>query len=448
MSSPSLPSACLQWKQEFGAANKADQSSYIERLPVELRLLIIENLPADNVRSIINLALTGPVYYYLISSNEAAWAEDMVVSAVGRDTMPLAATIYEAEAMGVLTLSPSWLDDDKSWGLVWKVIARHRGPKNCNNWHTQSRITKFSVAAKYLELDVAVKYWARKLARRALKNAYSMAPRRWDDLTSEPGPNATPTAAEMTRFCRALYIYHLHSVVFRWDVNVTPYNRVKWSYLAGPQAFWLKMPPWEFEQARQVEAILTYYWFKEMPYPSNKFNTYYSFLVEQGLRRLRLLDAISPWRRRKSMAGKLTPRRLDFWVPVMSERITPCLFDYNKNFNMETDFHAGKIFERYPEGDDGPKFWWYYVTLRDCATAVESPQYQLTSACRSCCSVLGYAFWDFERLRKMTCKECPSINDLLESTWNISVGETEAHVRLWKYSSLERKCNCLLSRFL
>ncbi|KAI1750730.1 hypothetical protein F4782DRAFT_548492 [Xylaria castorea] len=462
---PPLSLIFVQWQPEPGAAYACYQrdaavrhNSYIEGLPAELQLLVIENLPVGDLRSIINLALTGPVYYHLVSEYEASLAENVVVSAVGRDVMPIAATLYELEALGdklPRLYSPKRrFPAVRSWNRMLKILDRHTG-RHSRNWHTQSRITKFSVAASYLQLDVAVRYWAKKLANRALAKAYSIVPRqRWrDDPKSKPGPNPKPTATEMSRFYKALYIYQLQSVAFPWPFNSDHIRSVVISYYSAFHRFWHTVPPWEFEQVRQVEVLLgcDQLGYSYLPYPVVTFSHCYSSIFEQGLTRMRVLDALRPW-----PLGRVT--RDELWeinnpyllvrMPAIPGEYMPMDFDFDENRN--TNLHAGGIFKQYPEGDDGPKFWWYYSLLMEFPRIQMKHKYSLTSACRNHSFMLGYVFWDFERLRKMTREECPSIDDLLECTRGVSVNEGDIYRLFGKHSglhaSLDGPCDCMIGK--
>ncbi|TRX88999.1 hypothetical protein FHL15_010121 [Xylaria flabelliformis] len=374
-------------------ADSVRHGSSIERLPAELQLQVVENLPAGDLRSIFNLALTGPTFHQLIFKHEASLAENVVVSAVGEDLMRIAATVYELEELGGrlrrTTFSTNYLPDKKSWPLMEEIVDRHRGRDN-RNWHTKSRITKFSVAASYLKLDVAVSYWAKKLAKRALKRAYTIVPRqRWrDDPESKPGPNPKPTATEMRRFRKALYFYQLLSTTLPFKMSIYSVNPIAKRYYESLCRYWIDVTPWEYEQVRQVEILLG---------------------CAMGSRR------------------------------------------YMKTYQIDDiSLHAGAIFEKYPEADDGPKFWWYYDLLMGFSSAQIENKYNLTSACRYCSLMLGYVFWDFERLRKMTREKCPSIDDLLKSSPGIVVTLDDYDLfikdRLGLLPSSNLECDCMIGR--
>ncbi|KAI0544733.1 hypothetical protein F4679DRAFT_589175 [Xylaria curta] len=387
------------------SATTASHSSAIERLPAELRLQIIKNLPAGDLRSIYNLAFSGPTFYHLISENEASLAENVVVSAVGEDVMRIAATVYELEALGDKLPRPrsstNFFPDKKSWSLMEEILDRHRGRDN-RNWHTKSRITKFSVAASYLELDVAVRYWAKKLANRALKRAYTIVPRqRWrDDPESNPGPNPKPTATEMRRFCKALYFYHLQSIAFPWTLHSEfIFLRIPvCEYTYSMYRWWSDFTPWEYEQVRQVEILLGCCEVgRRFLFPPEHFSFTYKLHIAQGLIRMRVVDALMPWLLRKPTRGKQLglDRNLGICKVPAFDGGYQTLSISDSDENGIVDLHAFN-----PEGDEGPMLWWYYDMY--------------------CSFMLGYVFWDFERLRKMTREKCPSLNDLLESSREIT----------------------------
>ncbi|KAI0454162.1 hypothetical protein F5B21DRAFT_525237 [Xylaria acuta] len=464
----SLSPALLQWQHELEAVSKAHQSaaavrhsSYIERLPAELRFLVIENLPAGDLRSIINLALTGPVYYHFVSENEADLAEKIVVSIVGRDVMPFAATLYELEGLGdklprVIFKGKRGYPDEESWGLMLEILDRHSGRHNRHNWHTQSRITKFPVAAAYLEFNAPVEYWAKKVASRALRKAYAMVPRqRWrDDPKSKPGLKPKPTATEMRRFCKALYIYQIQSTAFPWSYAAKYMEPIGTSYFCAFQRFWYAIAPWELEQVRQVEILLGCALTSYFADPVEELGPVMDlFLIEQGLTRLRALDVMAHWRVGKAKFAEqwdlaATRHGCSLRLPVTPWEFTLMEFDFDENGN--TNLHAGEIFKKYPEGDDGQKFWWYYAWLMVCPPDTMKHRYNLTSACWYCSYMLGYAFWDFDRLRKLTREECPSLDDLLESTRGVCASMddifTECSNNFIPSVPVDHECSCMTGR--
>ncbi|KAI1735637.1 hypothetical protein F4680DRAFT_452723 [Xylaria scruposa] len=430
---PQLSLPILLRQQKHKAADTSNQStaaarhsSSIERLPAELRLQIIENLPAGDLRSIYNLAFAGPTFYHLISEHEASLAENVVVSAVGEDAMPIAAALYELEELGDklprTRSSTNYSPDEESWDRMFLILGRH---SHSHKWHTESRITKFSVAASYLKLDVVVGYWARKLANRALKWAYSVVPRqKWrDDPESKPGPNPKPTAAEMSRFRKALYKYQLLSVALPWNPPDIM-EPIMTSYYCVLRRYKLYMSPWEYEQVRQVELLLAGDQIDHccLPYPAEHYSELYSFIFKQGLVRLRVLDALRPWPVRRAMLRRkwvLNQGQSAVRVPVLAGNFTPLDVEWDEDGN--TTLHSSTAFEEYSEEDDGPKVWWYYDFLKGFPAIRMKDDYDLTPACRYCSFALGYLFWDFERLRKMARGKCPSIGDLVESTRGIPV---------------------------
>ncbi|KAI0467559.1 hypothetical protein F4859DRAFT_517994 [Xylaria cf. heliscus] len=289
---PLLSITFLQWVQELEAAYKAykreaatSHVSYIERLPVKLRPLAVENL---------------------------------------------AEALYELGALG-----------DKA--LIPKILDRHGGRHN-TNWYTLKIVTKFSVGAGFLELDVVVRYWAKKLA-----------------------------------------------------------------YLT---------------------------------YPAVDHRDKYEFIFEQGLVRMRVLDVIAPWKLGRYMRWiqqESDLKHSSALVPAVPSEFLP----------TEFNFDTGEIFRRYPEGDDGPKFWWYYWLLTECPTDSLMGMMSLTSACQSCTFTLGYIFWDLQRLKQLTREECPSIDDRVQSTKGVSIREGEIFKQFFfKHSGLnltvDLACSCPL----
>ncbi|KAI0186256.1 hypothetical protein EV127DRAFT_472772, partial [Xylaria flabelliformis] len=387
MSQLSSPILLRQQKPEAAhpSHQKADSvhhGSSIERLPAELQLQVIENLPTGDLRSIFKLALTGPTFHDLIFKHEASLAENVVVSAVGEDVMRIAATVYELEELGDklprTTSSTNSFPDEQSWRLMEDILDRHRG-RDSRNWHTQSRITKFSMAASYLKLDVAVEYWAKKLANRALKKAYTIVPRqRWrEDPESKPGPNPKPTAMEMRRFRKALYLWHLLSVAFQWKTLSDAIRPILPEYLYGLYRYWMDLTTWEYEQLRQVEILLACSQVgNRFLFPVEHFPAAYAFHIGHGLIRLRVVDALMPWLDRKPTRGNQLGLG-DIYAPRQVPAIS---------------------FRTVSRGRRRPEVLVY------------------------CSLMLGYVFWDFERLRKMTREECPSIDDLLEVSRGVVVG--------------------------
>jgi hypothetical protein len=247
--------------------------SRLERIPNELRLLIINELP--DVSSIINLALTGPDFYLFIEA-QANNAANHVISTVGEELLPFAATLQGLDALGVTLPGPLVHDDSepepanpdrdpfegfesrlykpnpKFW-LISTVLDRYINYRNMRSCHAPVQFPKISTAvhymgfyktSEYIDFHEVVEYWEQKLVSRALERAKS---------TFKVDASIEPTRSERTRFRKALYVLHLVSTAFPYIPIFESDEFYAW------QRMWIPFAPWETEQVRCIHLLLADY---------------------------------------------------------------------------------------------------------------------------------------------------------------------------------------------
>ncbi|KAI0204467.1 hypothetical protein F4808DRAFT_456917 [Astrocystis sublimbata] len=403
-------------------------ASYFERLPAEIRFQIIEKyLDTD---SIVNLALTGPEYYSFISDNEPLIARNMIVSTIGADDMPLAATIFALEEIRGKALEPGQENTYVFSAELWRDMLQPlmhfiKDPRDWREWYA---IIKLSQVDGYLELDKSMRRWAETIAEEALQDAYYVAvkqdpqsdPASWAELKTEV------TVSEMRRFRHALYIYYLGAVAFEKTPVRADLGIDRDLYDLVFKTFWNCIPPWEYEQVRQVELLLIRYFTiteRERIEPMEGYGLEGDRLHQLLLYYQRLVKMYHTNVEVNMDTGRVrfVPAMQAGWrwgvVPMTPAECLPSEWlcgDCNLDNFAEC---AREIMNVWRGGDDGPKLWWYYDMVKNLETDEPTPQYKLTSVGQCCMFRCAYIFWDLERLKKLTYEKCPSnVEELMERT--------------------------------
>ncbi|KAI1347302.1 hypothetical protein F5Y01DRAFT_318847 [Xylaria sp. FL0043] len=375
-----------------------DRRSRIESLPVELQLGIIAKL--TDIQSILNFSLTGPELWKLTTKNRAWIAQETVVSQIGEDIMPFAAALFELESLGprLPKVFHKHRDFDRTidgFDTIIPILDRHIGRDRIRNWKTQSKITYFAIAHKYLKLYNCIDAWAQILACQAL---HRVAP---CHLKSQ----LTPAKTEMHRFRKALYLFQLVSIAFPVEQEAlsTDGHSEAWDRLCK------QVSPWERQQVRTLPLLL---W---TAIPCHKYvgvggfqndqrlPWFYSVMLHRGLPDLLALS------RSQAVDKGYSELELPLWLArargwgirryAFDERLDIDEFQYDETGSY-TDLFAGEIFERYPEKDRGPKAWWYSQFL-NLYGGFPTGLSEVKNICHTCIPLFGLVFWDFETLRML-----------------------------------------------
>ncbi|RWA05583.1 hypothetical protein EKO27_g9521 [Xylaria grammica] len=409
--------------KRYNESGRNAKRSYIERLPAELKLLIIKKLPTGDCSSIIKLALTGPDLYTLITEHEAELALESAVPAIGEHLMPIATALYELRELGgerpyrvIFPDGKNFRDSPVLVDSIFDIVDRHSGRENRRNWC--DKVKSLSVASKCLDFHAVVEYWAQRLASRALeKSCWAQA-----EKYSCPSLGIEPTDTEMMRFCKALYIFELVSTAFPW-LGVEPDHFARRTRQAF-QAFAKDVAPWEMQQVVSIQRLLLDVMPDLMEIVDQATSRtdrkallehFYSWVLIEGLAQLRQLD-----------------QRPDEGVPG-ARLSTGSWKREGSNTARETPISTpGAIFQRYPEEEDGPKAWWYYSVLRE-VTRFDHPNWRSRPwyACGTCLLSYGYVFWDRETLLKLghPGQGFPSLDGMLEYVYRAGVSLSRLSVQ-------------------
>ncbi|KAI3321059.1 hypothetical protein HD806DRAFT_546880 [Xylariaceae sp. AK1471] len=452
----------------------SDHRSRLERLPNEVRLLIVNNLP--DVLSIFNLALSGPEYCVVIE-DEAKHAANKVSYVVGRALMPLVATLQGLEALRI-TLPGPIVDKDSqpqsqsigpendpfeshelrtaavydpgTFELEFTVLDRHLSYDNMRNYATPGQATKLPISieyigfyktSEYVDLHKTVEYWGEKLASYALKRATS---------TFHIGACIKPTHTEMTRFYKALYALHLVSTVSPWQVHMANPQ-----YCRAWNKIWEGFAPWEMEQVRCVQLLLNDYLREKLvtgqsnPW-ATRFRTLSSFILTRGLKRLRLFDTPG-----NEQAGR---EEFGVFCSQMTADVPFRIVAYPWNLELMelkilpetygTVLDAEEAFKRYAEEECGPKVAWYHALVQ------YYPKEQIFQhaskrqfACEACMPLWGYVFWDYETLSTFGRQPLPSTNEMLKFGRDIAHHSESFEQARWdRAHRTSDPCDCTTNR--
>ncbi|TGJ86601.1 hypothetical protein E0Z10_g2156 [Xylaria hypoxylon] len=208
----------------------------------------------------------------------------------------------------------------------------------------------------------------------------------------------------MMRFRKALYLFELVSTAFPWtDVGrggEAAHFRI-WKRLYDKVSLWTDMgqrdenetaqfrtwkrlcdevAPWEMEQVRCIQKLILLVLPGVVKATSEcirrseecmQLKYLYGYVLTQGLAGLRQLDNTKDSQANYTKATQfcyLMHHGTDEYEKGNDTRAVA--FDWSLEFekfeyvDLRTNLHAGKIFEKYPEEDPGPKAWWYYSILR------------------------------------------------------------------------------------
>ncbi|GAW17589.1 hypothetical protein ANO14919_070480 [Xylariales sp. No.14919] len=437
-SSQTLEQVLEAASKRYNESGHSAKRSYIERLPAELKLLIIKKLPTGDCSSIIKLALTGPDLYTLITEHEAELAVESAVPAIGEHVMPIATALYELRELGgerpyrvIFPDGKNFRDSPVLVDSIFDIVDRHSGRENRRNWC--DKVKSLSAASRCLDFHAVVEYWAQRLASKALEKSCRAQAEKY----SCPNLDIEPTDTEMMRFCKALYIFELVSTAFPW-LGVEPDHFARRTRQAF-QAFAKDVAPWEMQQVVSIQRLLLDVMPDLMEIVDKATSRtdrkallehFYSWVLIEGLAQLRQLDqspdegVVSARATAAYFKDNRLARRAAFNRVVETRGFQYC--------ERNTNLHAGAIFQRYPEEEDGPKAWWYYSVLREVAR-FDHPNWRSRPwyACGTCLLSYGYVFWDRETLVKLgqPGQGFPSLDGMLDYVYRAGVSLSRLSVQ-------------------
>ncbi|KAI0020638.1 hypothetical protein F4780DRAFT_357328 [Xylariomycetidae sp. FL0641] len=403
---------CASLIQRALARTSGEEATPLERMPPEIKLLIIQNV--DDSRSVMNLALTGPHFCELVTQHEESIVTK-ILAAIEPSLVPLAKLRLEAATAD------------------WAVARRNTCRSLTNNEYSDQlndfigeiyeriHLQKHSVgpmtlpfAANLVSFHLTVSEFADELSSKAL----SRLPDR------RPGVLASASVAstgELTRFKKALYIFQLVSLLLLdvEDIIVRYVSSNRRSMQINPlwETFWRSFEPWESQQVRCVQHILVEcafgagwiekYMMGQSPTHLLVEYKHHAFVLHKGLSELQALrsgDGCTAMRQAFDEFGFTDSHRIDAYARDAIWFRTGINIVMSRPINYHTD-----------GTDAGPAEAWYHTLIQD---KLEDPQ--LTQGqerifyCGRCMAEFGFVFWDHQRLDMIAKGQMPDMPTLRE----------------------------------
>ncbi|KAI8626303.1 hypothetical protein F5Y19DRAFT_488353 [Xylariaceae sp. FL1651] len=419
------------------AAERIDLShlSQLERLPNELKIPIIGALP--DMKSLFNLALSGPGFYAFIAGNEGMLATEMVTTNIDANVMSLAvARRFAAKSAWKRKKTQVPRDLFPSSEYVKSVttfVDEFLGPQNAQVWTKHLQVSGFHEASCYLALHNAICHYAKVLSGRAMKRAPMVL-----------GYGKKVSSTVLNRYKKALYIMQLVTDLFSWSDNSDIVQYQAWTN------FWTKFAPWELEQVRCLEVLL-----------GEHFEAFIAQVNEESVGLLSSTLNVA-----KSLRGKFIVRHgpeglwdmeLRSSVYIINRafhsiqmtyvlRCRPHTYhrehsaiwlDPNQTGHLSLD--ASEIFATYGEDEPGPMKIWYYTLLqRYIESPIVMPGIYSYFSCARCMARCGYAFWDDIKSHR---RRLPTISEMRQATLDAFIDEEGFREYVLSRSHVQY-CNC------
>ncbi|KAI1325248.1 hypothetical protein F5Y16DRAFT_401559 [Xylariaceae sp. FL0255] len=231
----------------FSKMTSKSTESHIERIPNEIKIMIIENL-FDEPQDLWNLGLTCPVFRSLIfcpSTVAATKVKKEVEPKLMRLVISVNVALAHTERRGSIQF------------FTWAMRAYQQGPP--------AEMTLYQ-ASKIVQRHGAISFYAAILSAEALLNH----PKRDEDWYEWKGLPDPASHNELMRFKNALYIYELACNILPERPNLSLYSdcaliKMRPHDSPFPRApprdspwanFLVNFAPWECQQMRCIEILL------------------------------------------------------------------------------------------------------------------------------------------------------------------------------------------------
>ncbi|CAJ2510487.1 Uu.00g132960.m01.CDS01 [Anthostomella pinea] len=412
-----------------------NQRSRLERLPNELKSIVVVYL--GDAQSTMNPALTGPEFDSLVTSREVTIATTMVKSFIGSELMPIALARYHAAATSEQDAreesSKSPLYDPQLFFSSFRNGLAVSPSDRDIVMITEVQFT-LKTARKILQLHSAINYYARSLAYRAMK----FEPRLTKKLfRCVPEEMKSPSDKELTRFCKALYIFQLISDLFPFARGGELWNQ-----------FWLNFSPWENQQLRCLQLLLADHVDDvicaddekrdEPQFPRNDGYTLTRFMINRGLIELKRLEKDGDVQATQEAVDRYGRQRARGCKEEAWHKGGDALWRYD--VGPHVSLNVEHIFSAYADDDSGPRDIWLYTLAMMHS---EDPMFRDSDdhmfRCDRCTSYWGFVFWDRAKLDWHTHR-CyfPETSEMLEGIADLAVGR--AQFRRWNRGREVAEC--------
>lgn len=217
------------------------RDSKLENLGPELKNIIAGFCDA---KSVMNLALSGIVFYDHIKRQERPIIKGILASQIGEDVLRLAAARLETSGWNRIHSPRSDEEDRKCVTRVMDCHLSRTSPSRANTFGMN-----LGDVAKLQSFHSVTLYYADVLSSIALYDAPGPLTE-WHAHLPHPINCVSPT--EFRRFVKALYIFELVGNLFKKEYM---HDEDPNMYVAN-QEFWGHFAPWEQQQVRCVQTIL------------------------------------------------------------------------------------------------------------------------------------------------------------------------------------------------
>ncbi|KAI0155183.1 hypothetical protein GGR57DRAFT_501776 [Xylariaceae sp. FL1272] len=404
------------------------KQSRLETLPPELKMEI-----ARLLRHPIHLALTGPNWYEFVTKNEAILASVIVFREVDEHSLTIAIArqslldsgwmiIRDSDGIPVEATATRAYYESSVPFLQQRLTRKYAKPEQLRDV-----ISSFKLASRCLQLEIAVRYYARRLALRMVE--------------VEPSNiqfPASPTETVMRRLKKALYIFQLLSDLCPYDDLESRGPRPEGVCKPSPnthveihEEVWNHLAPWEMAQVRSLQFLLEGHMqsicvdngnrvnvvsesdrptdidfndvnARNMDWEHIFFNWPISwflifFAFHKGLERLYALESSQDVSVREAVLpfAKACSRTDAFWLRKV---IIPILYGYPLSPDWETKpvlLNLTNVFDKFSAEERGTIEVWYHLLLQE---RTDNPLFRHGMdnqfQCYVCRNQAGCIFWD------------------------------------------------------
>ncbi|KAI1323333.1 hypothetical protein F5Y16DRAFT_403530 [Xylariaceae sp. FL0255] len=392
----------------------------LEGLPTELKLIITERVM--DVKSTINLALSGPVFYAFVAGQESEIAAKCIMASIPRNFLGLAELVHLVSPPFTTQEKPS----EEAAKYLISAVGKALKPKS-HHWTSYRHIASLKTAKSIVDVHAALGHTSWSLAQRALKKAPKKA------------SSTQLSVHELNRFYKALYILEIISKGFRVRPRTTSNRRrliPEDTYAKAWLVFWAQFAPWEMQHTRIVQALISDHLqeFIEKEYlispdeaqddisTNMSIDDMASFILSQGPKSLRELqkrsgavlrtstDFMRGNLRRTTRMNAYDPRHDTLWLL--------------KNELQQVSLDAGHIFAQFHEDDISAATNWYHSLV-----GPHTDDHNLADGlyqgiqCNFCVDRWAACMWDASRLNKAREAPLPTIQQLEEAVFGLAADE-------------------------
>ncbi|KAI1407732.1 hypothetical protein F5Y13DRAFT_195082 [Hypoxylon sp. FL1857] len=425
-----------------------DRVGPLEVLPPEIKNGIITKL--SDVRSVFNLALTGPVFYKHIfqddnGSNERRIAAAIVVAQVGTTLLPIAIARYEASIISWKRVSsPQTSSTPVLASMLCERIIQFSNERLINRHVTElpMRLASLLIANDIISCHEAIQHFSAILSIKAAENM----PSHPYGMTDHERESVIPNNREKTRFSKALYIFELISELFMVNKDNTVVWDAQQATVLALATFWQRFAPWENQQVNCTQHLLAEHIRNEIIHgtwhcPSFAPEILWEFVISQGAtglynihskgRHFVPFDVNSVhlcWGRHIILGLPLPVGDDAIWYT--SDTLWLKTAGRTVESHQLYNFDIAHLLREFPEEDSGPADIWFHSLVQNiphpqvAATWLVFKERDDLLRCNRCLTHWGFPFWDRKRLDEYSLGQFPT----MEAMGNAMKDGSDNHV--------------------